>query len=70
MTLDDGQAIEADKSYKVSGWATVGSQSPGRPVWEVVAEYLRDQKTVRVGKLNTPTLKNTEGNPGIAEYPV
>ena len=70
MTLDDGQAIEADKSYKVSGWATVGSKAPGRPVWEVVAEYLRDRKTVRVGKLNTPTLKNTEGNPGIAEYPV
>ncbi|MCU7921271.1 MAG: thiosulfohydrolase SoxB, partial [Candidatus Thiodiazotropha sp. (ex Dulcina madagascariensis)] len=44
MTLDDGTKIEADKSYMVSGWATVGSQSPGEPIWDVVAKYLRDQK--------------------------
>ena len=42
MRLDDGKAIEPDKSYKVSGWATVGSKSPGEPVWDVVADYLRE----------------------------
>ena len=69
MSLDDGTAIEAQKKYKVAGWATVGSQSPGRPIWDVVADYLRDIKEARVDKLNTPKLKNVAGNPGIAEYP-
>jgi sulfur-oxidizing protein SoxB len=69
MTLDSGERIEASKTYKVTGWATVGSQAPGRPVWEVVAEYLRAEKTVRVEKLNNPVLKNVAGNPGISGYP-
>ena len=66
MTLDDGTKVEADKKYMVSGWATVGSKSPGRPIWEVVAEYLRDQKTIKIKKLNTPKLVGVEGNPGIS----
>ena len=66
MTLDDGRSVEAGKSYKVAGWATVGSQAPGRPIWEVVADYLRDQKTASVRKLNTPRLQGVEGNPGLA----
>ncbi|HEB58825.1 MAG TPA: thiosulfohydrolase SoxB [Gammaproteobacteria bacterium] len=68
MRLDDGTVIEPDKTYKVSGWATVGSQSPGAPVWDVVADYLRDQKVAKLGKLNTPKIVGAEGNPGIAEY--
>ncbi len=70
MTLDDGTKIEADKNYVVAGWATVGSQSPGEPIWETVATYLRDQKTVKIEKLNTPKLVGVEGNPGLANYPV
>jgi sulfur-oxidizing protein SoxB len=70
MRLDSGELIEARKSYKVTGWATVGSQSSGAPVWDVVAEYLRSKKTIRVDRLNTPVLKNVEGNPGISDYPV
>ncbi len=68
MQLDDGTAIEDTKSYKVAGWATVGSQSPGRPIWDVVADYLRDIKVAKVEKLNSPKLVNVEGNPGIADY--
>lgn len=30
MAMDDGTRIEADKSYVVAGWATVGSQAPRR----------------------------------------
>jgi sulfur-oxidizing protein SoxB len=67
--LDNGESVEAAKSYKVAGWATVGSQSPGPPIWDVVAEYLRDQKVVKIAKLNTPKLVNVAGNPGIADYP-
>lgn len=66
MTLDDGSLIEADKNYVVSGWATVGAQAPGRPVWEVVAEYLRLAGTVKLAKLNIPKVHHVENNPGMA----
>ena len=68
MTLDDGSSFDAKKKYVIAGWATVGSKSPGPPVWEQVAEHLRETKTVKIGKLNTPVLKNVKGNPGIADY--
>ena len=68
MTLDNGKAVESGKKYRVAGWATVGSKSPGRPIWDVVADYLRDQKSVRIEKLNAPRLKNVGANPGIADY--
>jgi sulfur-oxidizing protein SoxB len=34
----------------------------------VVAEYLRDQKSIKIRKLNTPKLIGVKGNPGIADY--
>jgi sulfur-oxidizing protein SoxB len=64
MTLDDGSAIEDGKSYRVAGWASVNPQS-GKPVADVVADYLRRQKTVKINRLNTVTLKGIANNPGI-----
>ncbi|MCW9025459.1 MAG: thiosulfohydrolase SoxB [Gammaproteobacteria bacterium] len=66
MRLDDGTAIDASKHYSVAGWATVGEEAPGKPVWDVVAEYLRDEKTISIKKLNTPKILNVKDNPGIA----
>ncbi|SFN50720.1 thiosulfohydrolase SoxB [Marinobacter pelagius] len=68
MRLDNGEPIEANKMYKVAGWATVNSRAPGRPIWDVVADYLRSEKTVKIDKFNTPKLKNVEGNPGLEDY--
>ena len=68
MTLDDGTLIEAGKTYKVAGWATVGARSEGADIWDVVADYLRDHQTARITKLNTPKLLNVKGNPGIVDY--
>jgi len=56
MTLDNGKLIEANKYYKVAGWATVGSVAPGKPIWEVVSSYLRNQKTVNITNINSPKL--------------
>jgi len=69
MTLDDGTPVDAAKKYVVAGWATVGAQSPGEPIWDTVAKYLRSQGTVKIKKLNTPKLVNVAGNPGISSYP-
>jgi len=67
MRLDDGTLIEPDKKYIVAGWATVGSKSPGRPIWEVVSEYLERLGTVKIKKLNTPKLVGVKGNPGLGD---
>jgi sulfur-oxidizing protein SoxB len=65
MALDNGKPIQANKSYKVAGWATVNSQSDGAPIWDVVADYLRDKKEFSIKKMNTPILKNVDNNKGI-----
>ena len=68
LRLYDGSLLDAGKTYKVAGWATVASRSPGPPIWDVVAEYLRDRKVVRVDTLDTPSLRSVAGNPGLADY--
>jgi sulfur-oxidizing protein SoxB len=63
LTLDNGKRLEAGRSYKVAGWASVNPQQ-GKPVWDVFANHLR------AGKMSTSrsnvTLKGVDGNPGIA----
>ena len=61
----NGKLIEANKSYKVAGWAPVSEGATGEPVWDVVADWLRAQKTVSPRKPNTPRIIGVEGNPGI-----
>ncbi|MBE9562334.1 MAG: thiosulfohydrolase SoxB, partial [Proteobacteria bacterium] len=68
MTLDDGTSVDMNKNYKVTGWATVKNKSSGKPIWDVVADYLREQKVVKLDKINTPKLVNVKNNPGIAAY--
>jgi len=65
MTLDGGKRLEADKSYKVAGWASVNPQQ-GKPVWDVVASYLRREKTAKPKKFNQVALKGVSNNPGIS----
>ena len=66
MTLDDGTALDAAKTYRVAGWASVNPQE-GKPVSEVVAGYLRAQKTVKIRRVNRIALKGVDRNPGIGE---
>jgi sulfur-oxidizing protein SoxB len=65
MALDDGRPIEAQKTYRVAGWASVNPQQ-GKPVSEVVAAHLRSAKTVSIKQFNRVNLKGVEGNPGLA----
>ncbi len=64
----NGRLIEADKTYKVAGWAPVAeaSKNAGPPVWEVVETYLKAQKTLPAIKPNQPALVGMAGNPGVA----
>ena len=61
----NGKAIEADKKYKVAGWAPVAEGAKGEPVWDVVAQWLRTQKSVAPRRLNTPRLIGMADNPGL-----
>ena len=67
MRLGD-QLIEANKTYKVAGWAPVqeASKNAGPPIWDVVETYLKDKKVIKPIKLYNPKLLNLDGNPGIA----
>jgi sulfur-oxidizing protein SoxB len=62
----NGAPIDPKKNYKVAGWASVQEGVTGEPVWDVVAKYIRDQKVITPRRLNNPTIKGVQGNPGIA----
>jgi len=64
MTIN-GKAVDANKTYKVAGWAPVGEGVQGVPIWDVVAEYLRDVKVVKQVKLNQPKVIGMGNNPGM-----
>ena len=66
-----GKPIDADKKFKVAGWAPVAEEArtaPGnKPVWDVVEGWLKAQGgRVTPRRINTPKLVGMAGNPGIA----
>jgi len=64
-----GKPIDADKLYKVAGWAPVAEEAASMPgtrmVWDVVELWLKSQGRVSTRKLNTPRLLGMQGNPGL-----
>jgi sulfur-oxidizing protein SoxB len=64
MALDDGTPIEAGKTYRVAGWASVNPQN-GEPVSAVIEKYLGADKTLTIKRANRVTLKGVANNPGI-----
>ena len=65
MTLN-GKPLDADRKYRVAGWAPVAEGAGGRPVWEIVADYLRTRKVIRPPRLNSPRLLGVANNPGLS----
>jgi len=61
-----GKPMDADKKYKVAGWASVQEGVQGTPIWDVVSSYLKDKKVIKQIQINQPKLIGMEGNPGIA----
>jgi len=54
-----GRPLEADRVYKVAGWAPVAEGVRGEPIWDVVAAYLRVRKAVVSRPLNVPVIRGT-----------
>ena len=61
-----GKPLEAQKQYKVAGWAPVAEGASGRPVWELITDYLRSNPFIAAPRLNVPQLSGVSGNPGLA----
>jgi sulfur-oxidizing protein SoxB len=66
----NGKPIEADKTYKVAGWAPVSEEARAantKPVWDVVEAWLAQQGgRVKPRRINTPALVGVQGNAGLA----
>ena len=60
------RTIQAEKRYKVAGWAPVAEGASGEPIWDVVARYLRAKKRIPPLAPHLPRLIGVQGNPGIA----
>jgi S-sulfosulfanyl-L-cysteine sulfohydrolase len=69
-----GTPMEAGKRYKVAGWAPVAAPVPaqlsegagGEPIWDVMARYLRSQRSIAPRRVNQPRLLGVKDNPGIS----
>jgi sulfur-oxidizing protein SoxB len=61
-----GKPIEADKSYKVAGWAPVAAGVEGEPIWDVVGAWLRHEKRVTARRVQQPRVIGIDGNAGIS----
>ena len=46
--LSSGEPIEAGRSYRVAGWASVNEGTQGPPVWQVVEDHIAAHKEVAV----------------------
>ncbi len=65
----NGKTIEADRSYKVAGWAPVAEDAKttgGKPIWDLVEPWLKSKGHVSPRKPNTPKLDNAGKNAGYA----
>jgi sulfur-oxidizing protein SoxB len=64
-----GRALDADRSYKVAGWAPVSEeakQTGGKPIWDLVEPWLKAKGRIAARQLNLPQVAGLDGNPGAA----
>ena len=64
----NGSIIDADKNYRVAGWAPVSEEakfSNAEPIWDLMSRHLKEAKIIKPKKLNEPIIKGLINNPGI-----
>ena len=71
-TLENGETIVPDGVYTVAGWAVVGDYPDGRLIWDVVRDYLVNNRNsddvIEIPRMFHPTIVGVRDNPGIADY--
>ena len=61
-----GKPIDANRKYRVAGWAPVSEDAKNagvKPIWDLVEPWLKSKGAVTPRKLNTPTLAGRPGDP-------
>jgi sulfur-oxidizing protein SoxB len=64
-----GEPIDAAKTYRVAGWASVAEETRNaglEPIWDVVGRWLAAQKTIAPREVNLPRVVGVDGDPGLA----
>ena len=61
-----GRPLDADRRYKVAGWASIAEDAQGEPVWDLVSRWLRAKGRVPELKPSVPRLVGAAGNAGLA----
>ncbi len=46
--LRDGSPIAAERDYTVAGWASVNPGTEGPPIWDLLAEHIRQRGTIKM----------------------
>jgi S-sulfosulfanyl-L-cysteine sulfohydrolase len=65
-----GEPIDANKKYKVAGWAPVAEEARNagnKMIWDVMESWLQSKKSISARKINQPRLIGVEGNPGLID---
>jgi len=63
----NGKLIQANKVYKVSGWADVNDNASDVMVWDVVKNYIQSKDRIKINKeILHPETEGFKGNPGFA----
>lgn len=64
-----GKPLDADKTYKVAGWAPVAEEARSagwKPIWDVVLPWLKARGgRVAPRRVQAPRLVGVDGDPGI-----
>ncbi|MEO1840428.1 MAG: thiosulfohydrolase SoxB [Pseudomonadota bacterium] len=64
----NGKPLNPARTYRVAGWASVNPQPDELPdIWNVVSEYLVNTHVIQDVKLNLPTVKGMDQNPGFVK---
>ena len=66
LRLSNGNLIDPNKNYVISGWASVNQIETGKPIWEVVREYLQNNKIYSSQDNEKPRILGESDNLGTS----
>jgi S-sulfosulfanyl-L-cysteine sulfohydrolase len=58
--LESGKPVEAGRDYVVAGWASIGENTQGPPIWDVVESYLAKNPVFRLKENRSVQLRGVK----------
>ena len=66
LRLSNGNLIDPNKNYVISGWASVNQIETGKPIWEIAREYLQNNKIYSSQDNEKPRILGESDNLGTS----